>query len=177
MDKRKEENLRVKQSIVRALFSLMQEKSLADIRITELVNRAGVARASFYRNYCSREDVLVTLIRDVLDEFSGQMDLSRGSFYTYENLLLSFRFFKKYQEYVLNLYKSGFVSVLLEELNQFHGSIEGSMASSSIEKYQLYAYIGALLNTAITWLSEDDKTRPEDMAVFFMRIMLLESGV
>ena len=60
----------------------MQEKSLADIHITELVNSAGVARASFYRNYCSREDVLVTLIRDVLDEFSGQMDLSRGSFYT-----------------------------------------------------------------------------------------------
>ena len=168
---RKGENLRVKQSIVRALFSLMQEKSLADIHITELVNSAGVARASFYRNYCSREDVLVTLIRDVLDEFSGQMDLSRGSFYTYGNLLLSFQFFEKYQEYVLNLYRSGFVSVLLEELNQFHGSIEGSMASSSIEKYQLYAYIGALLNTAITWLSEDNKAKPEDMAEFFMRIM------
>ena len=53
MDKRKEENLRVKQSIVRALFSLMQEKSLADIHITELVNSAGVARASFYRNSLS----------------------------------------------------------------------------------------------------------------------------
>lgn len=173
MDKRKEENLRVKQSIVRALFSLMQEKSLADIHITELVNRAGVARASFYRNYCSREDVLVTLIRDVLDEFSGQMDLSQGSFYTYGNLLLSFQFFEKYQEYVLNLYRSGFVSVLLEELNQFHGSIEGSMASSSIEKYQLYMYIGALVNTALVWLTGEDGTRAEDMARFFMDTGLL----
>lgn len=168
MDKRKKENLRVKQSIVRALFSLMREKNLADIHITELVNRAGVARASFYRNYCSREDVLVTLIRDVLDEFSGQMDVSQGSFYTYENLLLSFRYFRKYREYILNLYRSGFVSVLLEELNQFHGSVEGSMASSSIERYQLYMHIGALVNTALVWLNGDDRTCEEDMARFFM---------
>ena len=42
------------------------------------------------------------------------------------------------------------------------------MASSSIEKYQLYLYIGALLNTAIVWLSTDDKTSPEDMARFFI---------
>lgn len=171
MDKRKEENLRVKQSIVRALFSLMREKSLADIHITELVNRAGVARASFYRNYCSKEDVLVTLIRDVLDEFSGQMDISRGSFYTYENLRLSFYFFRKYREYVLNLYRSGLVCVLLEELNQFHGSIEGSMAASSIEKYQLYAYIGALLNAALIWLAGDDRTSPEDLAHFFWKMI------
>ena len=50
MDKRKEANQRVKKSITDALFSLMQEKKLSDIRITELIERAGVARASFYRN-------------------------------------------------------------------------------------------------------------------------------
>ena len=47
MDKRKAENLRVKQSITNALFALMREKSLSDVQITELVGRAGVARASF----------------------------------------------------------------------------------------------------------------------------------
>lgn len=168
MDKRKEANMRVKESITNTLFSLMAEKSLADIHITELVDGAGVARASFYRNYCSKEDVLVTLIRDILDEFRDEMRMEQGSFYTYENVLLSFQYFKRYRDYVLDLYRSGFLSVLLEELNHFHESIEGSMASSSIEKYQLYLYIGALLNTAVVWLSTDGKTRPEDMARFFL---------
>lgn len=168
MDKRKEANLRVKQNITSALFSLMEEKSLADIHITELVNGAGVARASFYRNYCSKEDVLVTLIRDVLAAFSEEMDMGQGSFYNYGNVLLSFQYFRKYQSYILDLYRSGFLSVLLEELNHFHESIEGSMPSSSIERYQLYLYIGALLNTAIIWLSEDGKTSPENMAHFFL---------
>ena len=160
MDRRKEENMRVKKSIVDALFALMSQKSLADIHITELVTGAGVARASFYRNYCSKEDVL--------DEFAAQMDLSRGSYYTYENVLLSFQFFQKYQRYVLDLYRSGFITVLAEELNHFHENVEGSMALSSIQKYKLYAYIGALMNTAIIWLSGTDHISPEDMANFFL---------
>ena len=69
MDKRKENNMRVKRKITDALFLLMSEKSLADIHITELVKKAGVARASFYRHYSSTENVLVTLIQDILDEF------------------------------------------------------------------------------------------------------------
>lgn len=168
MDKRKEANLRVKQSITKTLFALMKEKSLADIHITELVNGAGVARASFYRNYCSKEDVLVMLIRDVLHEFSAEIVLEQGSFYTYHNVLLSFRYFQTYRSYILDLYRSGLTTVLLEELNRFHETMEGSMPSPSIEKYQLYLYIGALFNTAIIWLMEDEKTSPEEMAHFFL---------
>ena len=168
MDTRKKANIRVKQNITNSLFTLMKQKSLADIHITELVNGAHVARASFYRNYCSKEDVLVTLIRDTLDDFRENILPGQSSFYTYENVLLSFQYFKRYQDYVLDLYRSGFLAVLLEELNHFHESMEGTMASSSIEKYQLYLYIGALLNTAIVWLSTDDKTSPEDIARFFI---------
>lgn len=175
MDKRKEANLRVKERITNTLFALMKEKSLADIHITEIVNGAGVARASFYRNYCSKEDVLVTLIRDVLDAFHSEANTEQDSFYTYENILLSFRYFQKYRDYILDLYHSGLASVLLEELNHFHESIEGSMPSSSIEKYQLYLYTGALFNAAIVWLSEDSKTTPEDLAQFFSRIIFKTS--
>lgn len=167
MDKRKEENMRVKQSITNALFALMQEKSLSGVQITELVERAGVARASFYRNYSSKEDVLITLIRDVLDQFRGEVSMEQGGFYCYENVLLSFQYFLKYRDYILNLCRSGFLSALLEELNRFHESVEGTMASSSIERYQLYAYIGALLNTGLVWLSEDARTSPEEMAHYF----------
>lgn len=45
MDKRREENLRVKENIINTLFCFMQKKSLSDITVTELVKGAGVARA------------------------------------------------------------------------------------------------------------------------------------
>ena len=169
MDKRREANLRVKRRITNALFSLMREKSLGDIFITEIVEAAGVARASFYRNYRSKEDVLVTLVRDALDSFREEIDWEHGGFYCYENILLSFQYFQKYREYVLNLYRSGFTSVLLEELNQFHESVVGTMPVTSVQKYELYMYIGALLNTALVWLSEGEKNSAEELAAFFHR--------
>lgn len=167
MDKRKEENMRVKRSITDTLFALMMEKSLADISISELVSKAGVARASFYRNYSSKEDVLVTLIRDILEEFRGEMDLTQDTVYTFENVLLSFQYFKKYRSYILDLQHSGFSSVLLDELNCFHENIAGTMPYDSVEKYELYMYIGALTNVAITWLLEDEKISIENIAEYF----------
>lgn len=68
----------------------------------------------------------------------------------------------------MDLYHSGFITVLLEELNRFHENVAGNMPSSSIEKYHLYMYIGALLNTALIWLSTDDRTSPEEMASLFL---------
>ena len=167
MDKRREANILVKANITHTLFTLMAKKSLADIHISELVSKAGVARASFYRNYCSKEDVLVTLIRDVLNQFRQELDSKQEDFRSYGTVLLSFQYFQKYKKYVLDLYHSGFLSVLAEELNRFHENMEGDMPTSSIEKYQLYIYIGALLNTALMWLSSDDQTSPEDLALFF----------
>ncbi|MGM9662303.1 MAG: TetR/AcrR family transcriptional regulator [Oscillospiraceae bacterium] len=168
MDKRKEANLRVKANITNTLFSLMEKKSLADIHVSEIVKGAGVARASFYRNYCSKEDVLITLVRDVLEAFYQESHLEQGTIYTYDNVLLSFQYFRRYRKYMLDLYRSGFMSVVLEELNHFHENIEGNMPSSSIERYHLYMYTGALLNTALVWLAADDQTSPEDMARFFI---------
>ena len=167
MDKRREENLRVKKSITAALFTLVQEKNLADIHITEIIREAGVARASFYRNYCSKEDIVVTLIRDILQEYRERIRYEDGNFYTYHNILLSFQHFEKYRDYVLNLCRSGFSTAILEELNLFHESIEGTMPASSIQKYELYVYIGALFNTALVWLEDEQRISAEEVAGFF----------
>ena len=169
MDKRKQENIRVKRCIIDALFRLMQTKSLSDITITELVQGAGVARASFYRNYDSKEDVLVTLIRDVLELFRRDIKESPQGLYAYENIRLSFQYFYKYKSYLLDLYRAGFALVILDDLNHFHESVEGTMRFSSTERYVLYMYIGALFNTAMTWLLDENPAELEQIAEFFYR--------
>lgn len=44
--------------LTEALFQLLTKKSLSEIKITELVARAGVSRMAFYRNYDRVEDIL-----------------------------------------------------------------------------------------------------------------------
>lgn len=44
--------------LTEALFQLLETKSLNEIKVTELVGRAGVSRMAFYRNYQTLEDIL-----------------------------------------------------------------------------------------------------------------------
>ena len=60
-------------------------------------------------------------------------------------------------------------SILLEKLNRFHEEIAGTMPNGSIEKYELYMYIGALFNTAIMWIRNGAGESVRDIALMFCR--------
>ena len=53
-------NLYVVRHITDALLKLMQTNRLSDISISQICDEAGVGRASFYRNFQSKEDVIYT---------------------------------------------------------------------------------------------------------------------
>lgn len=57
-DKRHIENMRVKKSISKALFTLMSEKNFSEIRVSDIIAESGVAKASYYRNFTSIEDII-----------------------------------------------------------------------------------------------------------------------
>ena len=65
-----ESNKLTRECLTAALMQLMKEKSLDKITITELVKRSGVSRTAFYRNYSSKEDILVD-IRNYIAETSN----------------------------------------------------------------------------------------------------------
>ena len=47
------------ESMTEALMQLMRIKPLSEISISELCEKAGVSRLSFYRNFTSMDDILV----------------------------------------------------------------------------------------------------------------------
>ena len=51
MDKRKLANQQVKDRLLAALIDFAGRKDWSKVTVTELVEQAGVARASFYRNF------------------------------------------------------------------------------------------------------------------------------
>ena len=64
-----ESNKLTRECLTTALMQLMKEKPLDKITITELVARSGVSRTAFYRNYSTKEDILVD-IRNAIAETS-----------------------------------------------------------------------------------------------------------
>ena len=64
MNKNEIANNIVKESLTDALFTLMSNKEFNDITITELSKKAGVSRLSFYRNYTSKEEIIIKYLDD-----------------------------------------------------------------------------------------------------------------
>lgn len=54
----------VEESLREALYSLLATKNINRITITELVKKAGVSRAVFYKHYYLVKDVLKKILKD-----------------------------------------------------------------------------------------------------------------
>lgn len=63
-------NSYVVKHLTEALLILLEKKPLEDITISELVNNAGVGRASFYRNYDNKEDILKAYLETLFSEWT-----------------------------------------------------------------------------------------------------------
>ena len=59
---------RVQEYITGAMFELLEKKDYAHITVQDLVDRAGVCRASFYRNYFTMDEVIDRFLDGVFTE-------------------------------------------------------------------------------------------------------------
>jgi len=67
-------NAYVIEHITDALRKLLKDKPIGDISISELCDLAGIGRASFYRNYESKEDILRRYINEIFKEWADELD-------------------------------------------------------------------------------------------------------
>ena len=108
-----ESNFLTREAIETALLQLLEKKDLAKISISELVKRAGVSRAAFYRNYDSKEEILESVFKRSVHNIMEQL-----SHYDVQAMQ---EFLEKYHGkskgvsgYLHSFWSSAIVSVLLK---------------------------------------------------------------
>lgn len=166
MDKRTIANQEAKQKIITAFFSLLKKKRFSEITVTDIIKTAGVARATYYRNF----DVKENIIEEYLNTCRKQMkpilvdENFSSETLAYENLVIRLKQISAQKENLLLLCQNGFTDFLHEESNRFAEIILGDMPIHSIERYNIYIVSGALLNLMIQWVKNDCAESPEEMA-------------
>lgn len=163
-DKRYEANRIVKLKIARALTKLMDSQAFSDISVTDIVKTAGVARASYYRNFDSKEEVLIKITEDIMAEYREKALRLGGDFFSYDSILLIFRYFKSYKKFILSVYKAGLAYIYLDLFDRQFEEQMGDMPFNDIHRYKVYFYSGALYNVFLKWLEGGMKERPSEMA-------------
>jgi AcrR family transcriptional regulator len=67
--KQDERTKRTRAWLLETLLELIGEKEYGEISITELTEKADVARQTFYRNYKSKDDILLSKLDEIRDEY------------------------------------------------------------------------------------------------------------
>lgn len=66
--------LRSKKAISDTLMGLLNERDFKTITITEIVNKAGVNRGTFYKHYAYKEDILQEIQDDFLEQLATMLE-------------------------------------------------------------------------------------------------------
>lgn len=154
-----EKNTYVKRQITKALISLMSKKKINDISISEICDKAQVARASFYRNYDSKEEVIQhhtdTLINDWAEAI--EKDPSASIYNFFQSL---FQHFQKKQSFYKILYKQNMSSMILVAIRnrlRMNKDLDlNSLYSKAFTAYGIFGWIDV-------WFSNGMKETPEEL--------------
>ncbi len=171
MDKRKEANMAVKNRLLSSLIELAVIKKLSKVTITELVNKSGVARVSFYRNFESVDEIIEYGIEQMYMRYQEGNPSKMDGFNNKQLFIYTFQFYKEYMDLILAFNSNNLSVSLLDVITNCFIDSYGDMSVNSIHKYELYFYSGALYNMIICWLQNGAKESPEEMANEFYRLV------
>lgn len=155
-------NILAKECIVSALLQLIYRKPLSAITISELCQKAGVSRMTFYRNYESKEEVFTKHLSEIFQKYREDecSKLPKGIFYDQDHMIHYFTYLSRYKEFMDGLVYCGFGIYFLEMMTDYLNEKWGKDASP----YTLAAFAGALYNSFNLWSSRDYADKPELLA-------------
>ena len=137
----KDRNAYVIEHITDALLELLQDKPVGDISISELCDLAGIGRASFYRNFESKEDILQRYINKIFQEWSDKD--SKQNKPLSEFLYAMFAHFEKHREFYELLNKRKLIYLLKDVIIGICGpKPEHSKEEAYVKAYVAYALYG-----------------------------------
>ena len=146
----------IKEQLALTLFDLIKTREFSDISISELVNKAGVGRASFYRKYTCKEDVLSQYIFEKLEQWKKDFDANpSGDF-----VVSLFNYFYENKELYLLLYKANLSNLLYEGIRIASGI---NSPPDNISTYRVATFAGILFGVADEWMRRGMIETPEEL--------------
>ncbi len=141
--------------IVQALFKLMGEYDYEKISVTDITNKAGVGRATFYRYFKRKEDVLIYYMNRSKQDFMFEQRYYPRCREDYVMLVKNvFKRFKENMEPFKLMRRARLEYIYLDFLNKnFAEMFSEEYPEKNV--YTPYLYAGMLFNVSMAWLAED----------------------
>ena len=142
-----------------ALIELLKEKPISKISIEELTKKADVGRATFFRHFDSKEDLLSYRLVEIYKEYMG--DSFDASYSDIEHSIKFFNYYRDTLELHLLLLNNNLDSVILEGFRKVLIPLEEQSDTDSIYTTFFTAY--GLFGVILKWIKNGCKENSEEM--------------
>lgn len=166
-----------KEYITKSLLDLMQEKPFKKITISEITDKAEIARRTFYLNYSSKEDVLNEYFEILFVDFLETYNIKSQSLFDKANSY--FKFWQNKYEFLVTLEKNQLFNSLIKIHVQkivlqdiFNPKKDlGKILSDSEAKVLAIFNSNGLCAMLEYWVNNNMSESTEEMASLFCKIV------
>ena len=161
--------------ITTALFELLGERPFAKIAVTDICDKAGVARKTFYRNFSSKTAVVERLVDQVFFEFMQKHDFKTSGArkiyqYLYEYILCT-------REFALIFFDPELYGFITEKIREFvEIELSETLHNSAsfdpmLADYYLNFAAAGIVSIMREWMKNDCRTSAKTMAALTARLL------
>ena len=162
--------------IEQAFYELMREKDYTNITVTDIIKRAQVSRASFYRHFNSIGDIMEYSLRNLFDKITDEVipimlstdekEIRDFLFsYTYQNMAM--------QETLAACLPSNTAVIFSRCMTYMQNYGRPGKEMSSEQKYRLYARSGVINSILMKWLADGKEESVEEIVNLILHYIML----
>ena len=161
----REKNLHVRERLLSTLLDMMRAQPFDAISVSDLAHTSGVGRASFYRNYTSKEDILQQESARLMRVWGGNLQGNTPEEYGIA-LIRLLDFMKEHRAFYLALYDAGMERVVQDAIvSQFSAP---EHAPNEVA-YRFHAFAYLLFGWVDAWIRRGMKESGTELAQMFAR--------
>ncbi len=171
---------RTRKWLQEALLMLMKEKPFREIQITEIADRAQVSRPAFYLHFHSKEELLLSHVDAVFEEFHTELssEVAAGNVDRKKFSIMLFKYWERYSETLQLIIKAETQHVLLERLRGYVATIMAKLAArkgKASSDRQLHDYVvdfvaGGAYMLLTKWVTNNMPIPAEQMGLLFFEL-------
>lgn len=151
------------------ILELMSIREFHKIRVSDVAQRTGISRMTFYHYYDNITEALQDYLSEIISHYIAERNrcLPFERPHRYNQILFALNFFDGYADFFLKLNRAGLYSVIISAVNRF--MLDNFAQNPGESPYGLYFYAGALLNTFLKWEENGKKETAEEVADIICR--------
>lgn len=151
----------IQNCVMEALLQLLKDRDYADISVSDIAKQAGLHRATFYRHFSSKDEVLRCCLSKMLQMAEGTKEVPQTDFAAF--IFPVFQAFYENREQLLVLNQAGLSGQLLQVLKEYFAFDDAAKSCSNVSQYRLAYRIGGIYSCLLLWFSHDMRETPEEM--------------